>query len=78
MLLVEVAAPLEAARLLGGPPSRGRETEALPGLFTLNLDPQAVMDEYVRHVVKLDLSPGASWRARSTTASSPPPRGSRS
>lgn len=55
VLLVEVAAPLEAARRLGGAPSRGRETEALPGLFTLNLDPQAVMDEYVRHVVKLDL-----------------------
>ena len=55
VLLVEVAAPLEAARRLGGPPSRGREVEALPGLFTLNLDPRAVMDEYVRHVVKLDL-----------------------
>ncbi len=55
VLLVEVGAALEASRRLGGPPSRGRETEALAGLFTLNLDPQAVMDEYVRHVVKLDL-----------------------
>ncbi len=55
VLLVEVGTRLEAARRLGGAPSRGRETEALPGLFTLNLDPQAVMDEYVRHVVKLDL-----------------------
>jgi anion-transporting ArsA/GET3 family ATPase len=55
VLLVEVAAPVEAARLLGAPPSRGRETEALPGLFTLNLDPGAVMDEYVRHVVKLEI-----------------------
>jgi anion-transporting ArsA/GET3 family ATPase len=55
VLLVEVAAPLEAARRLGGPPSRGRETEVQPGLFTLNLDPQTVMDEYVRHMVKLDL-----------------------
>ncbi len=67
VLLVEVAAPLEAARLLGGPrgcagglsgagpPSRGRETEVLPGLFTVNLDPAAVMDEYVRHVVKLEM-----------------------
>lgn len=55
VLLVEVAAPLEAARRLGGPPGRGREAEPLPGLFTLNLDPRAVMDEYVRHVVKLDL-----------------------
>jgi anion-transporting ArsA/GET3 family ATPase len=55
VLLVEVAAPLEAARRLGGPPSRGRETEARPGIFTLNLEPQAVMDEYVRHMVRLDL-----------------------
>ena len=55
VLLVEVAAPLEASRRLGGPRSRGREVEALPGLFTLNLDPQDAMDEYVRHVVKLDL-----------------------
>jgi len=55
VLLVEVAAPVEAARLLGGPPSQGRETEALPGLFTVNLDPAAVMDEYVRHVVRLEM-----------------------
>src|SRR4030042_4818917 len=55
VLLVEVAAPLEAARLLGGPPSGGRESEALSGLFTVNLDPGAVMDEYVRHVVKLEM-----------------------
>ena len=27
----------------------------LPGLFTVNLDPAAVMDEYVRHVVKLEM-----------------------
>ena len=47
VLLVEVAAAVEASRLLGGPPSQGRETEALPGLFTLNLDPATVMDEYV-------------------------------
>ena len=55
VLLVEVAAPVEAARLLGGPPSQGRETEALPGLFTVNLDPAAVMGEYVRHVVRLEM-----------------------
>jgi anion-transporting ArsA/GET3 family ATPase len=55
VLLVEVAAPLEASRLLGGRPSRGREVEALPGLFTLNLQPRDAMDEYVRHVVKLEL-----------------------
>jgi anion-transporting ArsA/GET3 family ATPase len=55
VLVVEVAAPLEAARRLGGPASNGREIEALPGLFTLNLEPRDAMDEYVRHVVKLDL-----------------------
>ncbi len=55
VLLVEVAAPVEAARLLGAPPSQGRETEVLPGLSTVNLDPARVMDEYVRHVVKLEM-----------------------
>jgi anion-transporting ArsA/GET3 family ATPase len=55
VLLVEVAAPVGAARMLGAPPSHGRETEVLPGLFTVNLDPAAVMDEYVRHVVKLEI-----------------------
>ena len=55
VLLVEVAAPVEAARLLGGRPSKGRAVEALPGLFTLNLQPRDAMDEYVRHVVRLDL-----------------------
>jgi anion-transporting ArsA/GET3 family ATPase len=55
VLLVEVATPLEASRRLGGPPSHGREVEVEPGLHALNLDPQAVMDEYVRHVVKIDL-----------------------
>ncbi|MFN8092165.1 MAG: ArsA family ATPase [Vicinamibacteria bacterium] len=55
VLLVEVAAPVEAARLLGGRPSSGREVEALPGLFTLNLHPRDAMDDYVRHVVRLDL-----------------------
>ena len=62
VLLVEVAAPVEAARLLvpagspsGPPPSRGREIEVLPGLFNLNLDPATAMDEYVRHVVKLEI-----------------------
>jgi anion-transporting ArsA/GET3 family ATPase len=55
VLLVEVAAPVAAARVLGGAASSGREVEVLPGLSTLNLDPAAVMDEYVRHVVKLEL-----------------------
>jgi anion-transporting ArsA/GET3 family ATPase len=55
VLFVEVAAPVEAASLWGRRPSRGTETEVLPGLFTVNLDPRQVMDEYVRHVVKLEL-----------------------
>jgi anion-transporting ArsA/GET3 family ATPase len=55
VLLVEVEAPVEASSLLGGRPSRGREVEVLPGLFALNLQPRDAMDEYVRHVVKLDL-----------------------
>lgn len=55
VLLVEIAAPVEAARYLGRPPVGGREQEALPGLFTVNLDPAGVMDDYVRQVVKLDM-----------------------
>jgi anion-transporting ArsA/GET3 family ATPase len=55
VLLVEVAAAVEASRIWGTRPSRGRETEVLPGLFTVNLDPRGVMDEYVRHVVKLEM-----------------------
>jgi anion-transporting ArsA/GET3 family ATPase len=62
VLLAEVAAPVEAAHLLapggsspGPAPAPGHESEVLPGLFTLNLDPAAVMDEYVRHVVRLDI-----------------------
>jgi anion-transporting ArsA/GET3 family ATPase len=55
VLLVEIAAPLEAARVLGRAPAGSRETEALPGLFTVNLDPGRVMEEYVRQVVKIEL-----------------------
>jgi anion-transporting ArsA/GET3 family ATPase len=55
VLLVEIAAPVEAASLLGGAPSKGRATEVLPGLSTVNLDPATVMDEYVRRVVPVDL-----------------------
>jgi anion-transporting ArsA/GET3 family ATPase len=65
VLLVEVAAPLDATRLFasshGGslpgesPPHPGGESEVLPGLFTVNLDPAAVMEEYVRHMVKLEV-----------------------
>lgn len=55
VLIVEVDTPLEAARRLGGPPSHGRETEVRPGLFTVNLDPSVVMDDYVRHVVPVEV-----------------------
>ena len=54
VLLVEIDAPVEAARLLGKAPAGRRETELLPGLFSVNLDPGMVMDEYVRHVVKVE------------------------
>ena len=32
-----------------------RETEIAPGLFSVNLEPRGVMDEYVRHIVKVPL-----------------------
>jgi anion-transporting ArsA/GET3 family ATPase len=54
-LLVEIDAPLEATRYLGVGPAGGSVREARPGLSTVNLAPSAVMDEYVRHVVKLEL-----------------------
>ena len=55
VLLVEIDAPLEASRYLGAEPVGTREAEVRPGLFTVNLDPAAVMDEYVRSVVRVDL-----------------------
>jgi anion-transporting ArsA/GET3 family ATPase len=54
VLLVEIDAPLEAARYLGAPPVGSRETEIRPGLFAVNLDPDGIMDEYVRHVVRIE------------------------
>jgi anion-transporting ArsA/GET3 family ATPase len=56
VLLVEVDAPAvaEAARFLGASSARGVEREVRPGLATVNLDPAAVMDEYVRHTVKAE------------------------
>jgi anion-transporting ArsA/GET3 family ATPase len=53
VLVVEIDAPHEIARRLGAPETHGVEQEALPGLFTVNLEPRPVMDEYVRQVVKL-------------------------
>ncbi len=55
VLLVEVDAALEAARYLEAPQVGPKETEIAPGLFSLNLNPRGVMDEYVRHVVKVSL-----------------------
>jgi anion-transporting ArsA/GET3 family ATPase len=55
VLLVEVDAPVEAARRLGARPSGSRVEEVRPGLFTVNLDPAAVMDEYVRHSVRIEI-----------------------
>jgi anion-transporting ArsA/GET3 family ATPase len=55
VLLAEIDAPLEASRYLGAPPVGSREAEISPGLFTVNLEPQAVMDEYVRHAVRVEM-----------------------
>ena len=56
VLLVEVDTPpvAEAGRFLGAGPGAGAERELRPGLFAVNLQPSAVMDEYVRHVVKAE------------------------
>jgi anion-transporting ArsA/GET3 family ATPase len=55
VLMVEIDAPLEASRYLGAAPVGTKEAEIRPGLFTVNLDPTAVMDEYVRGVVRVDM-----------------------
>lgn len=55
VLFVEIGSTIEAASYLGASHAGPRPTEALPGLFTVNLDPAAVMDEYVRHVVKIEM-----------------------
>jgi anion-transporting ArsA/GET3 family ATPase len=56
VLLVEVDTPsvAEAGRFLGAGPGAGVEREVRPGIFTVNLQPAAVMDEYVRHVVRAE------------------------
>jgi anion-transporting ArsA/GET3 family ATPase len=56
-LLVEVDAPpaAEAARYLGFGPVGDEERELLPGLSVVNLRPRAVMDEYVRTTVRIEL-----------------------
>lgn len=56
VLLIEIDTPVSAARFLGSNPSLGHaETEVLPGLFMVNLDPRTVMDEYVRETARVDL-----------------------
>jgi anion-transporting ArsA/GET3 family ATPase len=56
VLLVEVDTPAvaEAARFLGAGPGGGVERELRPGLSTVNLQPGAVMEEYVRRMVPMD------------------------
>jgi anion-transporting ArsA/GET3 family ATPase len=56
-LLVEVDAPAssEAARYLGFGPVGPEARELRPGLSAINLRPRAVMDEYVRTTVRIEL-----------------------
>jgi anion-transporting ArsA/GET3 family ATPase len=54
VLLVEVDSPLEASSYLGAVPSGTVPRQVQPGLSTVNLDPDAVMKEYVRGVVPVD------------------------
>jgi anion-transporting ArsA/GET3 family ATPase len=55
VLLAEVDSQLPASRYLDAATGGSKETEALPGLFTANLRPQEVMDEYVRRAVRVEL-----------------------
>lgn len=56
VLLVEVDTPreTEAGRYLGAGPVGPHCSEIEPGLSAVNLDPRGVMDEYVRHTVKVE------------------------
>lgn len=55
VLLVEVAAPVDACRRFAGFASGGQQHEILPGFSAINLDPAEVLAAYVRHVVHLEL-----------------------
>lgn len=55
VLLVEIDAPLAASRSLGAAAPDGEPFEAVPGVWTVNLRPPRVMDEYVRETVRVDL-----------------------
>lgn len=55
-LLVEIDAASQAARWLGATqPCGPLAVELSPGLFALDLEPRAVMDEFVRHAVKFEM-----------------------
>jgi anion-transporting ArsA/GET3 family ATPase len=56
VLLVEVDTPAvaEAGRFLGAGPGGGTERDLRPGLSAVNLQPAAVMEEYVRRMVPMD------------------------
>lgn len=58
VLLAEIDAPRSLGRTLAGVSAGPEEAELMPGLWLVNMSPRTVMDEYVRHVVKLD------WVAR--------------
>lgn len=58
VLLAEIDTPRSLGRTLGGVSAGPVEAELLPGLWLVNMSPSGVMDEYVRHVVKLE------WVAR--------------
>lgn len=54
VLLVEIDTPLSARRYLDAPEAGAPESEAVPGVFTLNLEPREVMDEYLRRHVRVE------------------------
>jgi anion-transporting ArsA/GET3 family ATPase len=55
VLFVEVDAPSPAAQIFGAKPGADGIAEVLPGLYTVNLVPRQVMDEYVRETARIDL-----------------------
>lgn len=54
-LLVEIDSPKELVRYFDETPVGHHETEIAPDLFALNLSPGRALDEYVEHVVKIDM-----------------------
>jgi hypothetical protein len=53
VLVAEVNAQERVAPLLGAPPAGPVPREALPGLFTVDVDPQHALEEYALMVVKV-------------------------